>query len=34
MSFSLHNGKIGKIVMRPIAITISVSYENPTESGI
>ena len=32
--FSLHNGKIERIALRPIAVTISISYGNPTESGI
>ena len=32
--FLLHNGKIGRIITRPIAVTISISYGNPTESGI
>ena len=32
--YLLHNGKIGRIVTRPIAVTISISYGNPTESGI
>ena len=32
--FSLHNDKMGRIVTRPMAVTIEISYENPTESGI
>ena len=32
--FSLRNGKTGRIVTRPIAVTISISYGNPTEMGI
>ena len=30
--FSLHNDKIG--ITRPLAVTISISYRNPIESGI
>ena len=32
--FSFHNDKIGRIVTRQLAITISISYGNPIESGI
>ena len=30
--FSLLDGKIGRVVTRPIAVTISISLGNPTES--
>ena len=32
--FSLHNDKIGRLITRPLAVTISISYGNPVESGI
>ena len=32
--FSFHNDTIGRIATRPLAVTISISYGNPIESGI
>ena len=32
--FSFHIDKIGRIITRPLAVTISIFYGNPVESGI